>query len=146
MSKLSLFSSITLLLVITLSCNKIERFEKKLSGTWNIKTLEFTNPNGLSYFYPAKGSISYIDSETPGQGTYTSNYYYIIGEDTVYVNENGSYGFNYEGTEFYDIIRENGAESDTLKKARVLVITTSDLRTEMTEVHGRKSFVLTKVD
>lgn len=128
------------------SCNKASRFERKLNSKWKITSFEYTNPNGLSYFYPAEGYLEFEEGNETGKGIYTSDYYYIIGSDTLFVQESGSYEFNYDGTEFYDIIRTQGSTTDTIEKARILILTKKDLRTEMTEVNGRKSFVLEKMD
>lgn len=137
-------SKLLILSILLLSsCSKFKKLEKRLAGTWNIESLEFTNPNGLSYFYKAVGTLSYTPN-SESKGSFVFNYTYYPGTDTVEVYESGYYDFHYGDTEFYDVIRIMGQSSDTIEKARVLLLTNTDLRTEMNEVNGRRSFVLKK--
>lgn len=137
-------SKLLILSILLLSsCSKFKKLEKRLAGTWDIESLEFTNPNGLSYFYKAVGTLSYTPN-SESTGSFVFNYTYYPGTDTVEVYESGNYDFHYGDTEFYDVIRIMGQTSDTIEKARVLLLTNTDLRTEMNEVSGRRSFVLKK--
>lgn len=125
------------------SCSKFKKLEKRIGGTWSIESLEFTNPNGLSHFYTAEGTLSYTPN-SESTGSFVFNYTYYPSGDTIEVYESGNYDFHYGDTEFYDLIRIMGQTSDTIEKARVLLLTKTDLRTEMNEPNGRRSFVLKK--
>ncbi len=142
-STLKTTSLIILMLSVLSSCNKDRKFEKELSGQWTIESYEFTNPNGLSYYYPAEGGITF-NKETENSGTYTLDYTYVSGTDTIHESESGEYNFNYDDTEHYDMYRTKNGISDTLKNARIILITKTDLRTEMGEVSGRRTFVFNK--
>lgn len=138
------FLALFILPIFLMGCSKYNKLEKELNGDWSIVTFEFTNPNGLSYYYPAVGNLTY-EAQTETEGTFLFNYKYFNGIDTIVVYESGKYAFNYGNTEFYDLYRSTGATTyDTIKKARVILLTKTDLRTEMTEFNGRRAFVLEK--
>lgn len=143
LNMIQLISPFALALILLSSCNKNVKFEKELSGDWTIESYEFTTPNGLSYYYPAEGIMTF-NNESENSGTYSLDYEYISGSDTIHESETGEYIFNYDDNEHYDMYRVKNGVSDTIKNARIILITKTDLRTEMGEVSGRRTFVFNK--
>ncbi len=131
------------LMLFVLGCNKVERFNKRLSGNWTIEQFQFTNQNGLSYYYPAEGEIIFTP-EDDTTGKYSLDYSYVVDGITIQNSESGRYVFAYGDQEFYDLYRTKNGIQDTIKNARVILLTKTDLRTEMTEFIGRRTFVFVK--
>lgn len=123
MNKLVLIIGIV---VVSLSCSKGRKAEKKLSGKWNIIQFQLTNGSGLSYYYDATGFIE-MSEFVNDSSELNVDLSYISDNDTLIKKFNGQWVQNEDG-EYYDILRQMGSVTDKIEKGRILLITKSDLK------------------
>lgn len=129
--------------VIVISCSKTEKTQNKLAGEWIVYEYKVTNLNGLTYFYPAEGTLSFkncsenicdyfIDITYDVQGTINSK------------NESGTLVLHEDG-EYYDLNRQNTNGSTTvLENGRIILLTSDDLKTQFGDEFGLHQFILEK--
>lgn len=141
--KVTKILSLLIVSLIVISCSKTKKTVNKLEGEWQVHEYKVTNSNGLTYFYPADGTITFKN--------FSENIcdYFI---DITYDNQGTTYSKNESGTlilhedgEYYDMNRINADESTTvLEDGRIVLLTSDDLKTHFGDEFGLHAFILEK--
>lgn len=134
---------ILLVLLVAVSCSKVNRTQKKLNGEWDIIGYKITKPSGLTYHYDPSGKANF-GSCTGSLCEYSIDMDYQDQGVTIDFSNNGNYEFVKEDGEYFDIYRDNGGNFDTIKDARIIMITRDDLLLEFGDLSGRHIFTMAK--
>lgn len=125
-------------------CSKVKKTKKELNGEWQVVSYKFTNLNGLSYFYSTQeNAVTFenCDSEFCGYSIFVE---YENQGDFDTLNFSGQYKFKDEKAEYFDMLVNNKPIIDTIKDARIILITKDDLMTEFNDDTGRHLLVMKK--
>lgn len=130
--------------MVLVSCSKVERTQKKLVGEWSIIGFKYTNASGITYNYDASGVGDFNNCDSP-PCAYSFDMNYTNNQGTsVNFNQGGNYAFVEDNGEYLDLYRTYGGTSDTLKNARIILITKDDLLFEFGDLNGRYIFTMAK--
>ena len=124
-----------------LSCDKVKKTQKTITGVWSIHQYKYTTATGLAYFYEAEGTMDFgsCDGELCNYGL--SMVYQNQGAQekiesgTIDLDENNSFvlhRLNTDGT------------SSLLDYGRIILLTKDDLKMEFKDESGLHEFVLLK--
>ena len=131
-----------LLIATSLGCNKVKRFEKKISGDWTIIAYTFQNVNGLFYNYPSSGTFSFGSCETE-YCNYNLQLSYSVNGIDVQKNNSGTYNI-LDDAEHIDLLRVDPTDNISIVPGRILHINSTQLETEFTDEYGNHYMVLEK--
>ncbi len=140
MNKWLLFLLVAGLLV---SCDKVKKTEKTVTGKWSVYQYQFTAPTGLVYYFESEGRMDFGSCG----GSLCD---YTIHID--YINQNGNPGQKYENgqIEFTDetsfLLHRNNPDGTvtTLTYGRILLMTKDDIVLHFTDEAGLHEFILQK--
>ncbi len=120
------------------SCDKYEKQQKRLNGTWQLSSYRFKNQQGLSYYPEASGSI-FFDNCDSTECAYSMSIEYTSPQITGSRVEAGKYSLNVEdGTLFLTPI-VNGTEQEQISNF-MSVLTRTDLKFQYTDDLGRSHY------
>ena len=124
-------------------CSKIEKTKKRLDGTWNAVSYQYTTNLGFSYFYDTEGIIEFenCDEDTC---SYSIDLNYSNSTDSGTKSEFGNYIFIDEEGEYFSLYRIGINGVDILDSGRIILITNSDLKIEYVDNIGRHIYTLEK--
>ena len=142
---MSKFLYIASIIVLATACSKVKKTKRKLTGEWTVLSYQFTNINGLSYFYEPSVSNFQFGNCPEKQCDYSFFMQYENQGSTVEFNQSGYYEFVENNGEYFELYRDNGIGGvDTLHKARIILITKDDLKAEFGDGNGRHVFIMQK--
>lgn len=133
------------LVLIIMGCSKEEKAMKRLDGEWTIIAYEYLNPSGLTYKYVAGGTMSFGDGGKSLRADYGIDMTYEGSSGSVDFIQEGIYAFTYGDPEFVDLYRSNTmGGTDTIEKARIIMLTKDDLLFQFLEGTGTYTFTCVK--
>ena len=132
------------MLVLLSACSKVKSTKKELDGEWEVISFKYTNFNGLSYYYPVISSSIYFEDCGSDKCPYGINIIYDNSGITDTIDIDGTYEFLDKKAEYYNLTVSNGAPSDTISDARIILITKDDLLTEFIYKNAMHTLVLKK--
>ena len=131
-------------MVLLSACSKVKQTKKQLAGDWEVVTYKYTNANGNSYYYDASTSVIYFDNCESDVCDYSMDIIYDNQGVIDTLSLSGSYQFSDKKGEYYDMTVDNSLQNDTIKDARIILITKDDLLTEYKYNDGLHTLVLKK--
>ena len=130
---------ISLLIVLCsasfMSCDKYEKRQKFMAGTWNLTSYKFKNQQGLSYFPEASGTL-FFENCDDSICAYSISLTYASPQITGTRNESGKYSMNESGDRLYFVPIVNGAEQARITNG-VTLLTRTDMELYYTDTLGR---------
>jgi type 1 fimbria pilin len=134
---------ILILLIASSACDKVKSTQKKLAGEWSIYEYKYINTNGLTYYYPASGVVSFSNC-SEGTCDYVIDMDYVIQGTTYQKNESGALILQ-DNSENFDLHRTNPDGSITiLLDGRIILINSNDLKIQFSDETGLHGFILEK--
>jgi hypothetical protein len=135
-----LFISLSALILV--SCSKIKKTQKQLSGEWNIYSYRIIGVDGLTDYYETEGTITF---EQLSDSTFSYNENFVSqfpsGANT-YLRE-GIGTFKEKNAEYFDLVITSPT-GFTYEDSRIILITNDDLKLEHNDANGKHIFVLQK--
>ena len=117
------------------SCDKYEKQQKRIKGTWQLTSYKFKNQQGLSYYPEASGSLFFENCDDT-LCAYSMSIEYASPQITGTRVEVGRYSLNEEGGQLYMIPIVNGIDQDRISNG-MSVLTRTDLKFQYTDDLGR---------
>lgn len=129
-------ASICSLLILGFSsCDKYEKTQKRLSGTWTLVSYKFKNQQGLSYFPEASGTI-FFDNCSDTVCAYSMSINYSSPQITGSRVEAGRYSMNDEFSTLFQTPIVGGVDQERISNFLSL-LTRTDLKFQFTDSLGR---------
>ena len=129
---------VTLVTVSFSSCDKYEKQQKRLHGTWNLISYRYKNQLGLSYYPEVSGSI-FFENCNDQVCAYSMSIAYSSPQITGTRVEAGKYRLNTEKGSLYFTPIVNGTEQDEIDNF-MSVLTRTDLKFQYTDDQGRSHY------
>lgn len=127
-------------MLVLASCDKVKQTQKHLDGDWTILEYEFIDHNGLHYFYPVEGTMTFGNS-TDNFCDYSLDMDYTYSGASTPKVESGRMEF--QDGEYFVMHRESPTVG-LIQYARVVVITNDDLKIIFTDEAGAHELILEK--
>lgn len=137
-SKLFIALFVTVVMFAFSSCDKYEKQQKFLHGTWELTSYRFKNQQGLSYYPESSGSIFFENCESD-VCAYSMSIDYSSPQITGTRVEAGKYSLNVEDGTLYFTPIENGIEQEQISNF-MSVLTRTDLKFQYTDDLGRSHY------
>ena len=139
-NKLCIFFTISTLLI---SCNKVKKLEKEITGEWSVLTYTYQNNQGFSFIYDADGTFLFENCKS-APCSYQLSLSYINNGTSYIKNEDGNYSVQNDA-EHYTLIRNNpDATTTTLDNGRVILVNKDQMKTFFQDEEGTHHFILQK--
>lgn len=129
---------VTVVMLALSSCDKYEKQQKFLHGTWELTSYRFKNQQGLSYYPESSGSIFFENCESD-VCAYSMSIDYSSPQITGTRMEAGKYSLNVEDGTLYFTPIENGIEQEQISNF-MSVLTRTDLKFQYTDDLGRSHY------
>lgn len=117
------------------SCDKYEKQQKRLNGTWQLTSYKFRNQQGLSYYPEASGSLFFENCDDT-ICAYSMSIEYSSPQITGTRVEAGKYSLIEEGGKLYMTPIVNGVDQDRISNGMSL-LTRTDLKFQYSDTLGR---------
>lgn len=131
-----LIAALTIAIVLGLSsCDKYEKQQKRIKGTWELVSYRFKNLQGLSYFPEASGTIFFENCDDT-ICAYSISLEYASPQITGTRVEAGKYSLEEEGGRLYLTPIVNGVDQNRISNGMTL-LTRTDLQFQYTDTLGR---------
>lgn len=117
------------------SCDKYEKQQKRINGTWQLTSYKFKNQQGLSYYPEASGSIFFENCDDT-ICAYSLSIEYSSPQITGTRVEAGKYSLNEEGGKLYLTPIIGGIDQNRISNGMSL-LTRTDLKFQYTDDLGR---------
>ena len=108
------------------SCDKYEKQQKRIKGTWQLTSYKFTNQQGLSYYPEASGSLFFENCDDT-ICAYSMSIEYSSPQITGSRVEAGKYSFSEEGGKLYLTPIIAGVDQERMSNGMTL-LTRTDLQ------------------
>lgn len=117
------------------SCDKYEKQQKRIKGTWQLTSYKFKNQQGLSYYPEASGAL-FFENCDDSICAYSMSIEYTSPQITGTRVEAGKYSLNKDGGKLYLTPIVNGVDQNRISNGMSL-LTKTDLVFQYTDSLGR---------
>lgn len=118
------------------ACSKDAKLNKKLDGKWETHSLKVVTSAGLSYFVEVSGTVLFEEDKGSNTGNYTMNVTYVFNNDTIQLNEVGTYTLSGD-----QLLRTYNNQKN---ESRVVYINKKDFELEIPNIQNQGYFFVLK--
>lgn len=130
-----IFLLVALLTLGLFACDKYEKQQKRLEGTWQLTSYKFKNQLGLSYYPEASGEM-FFENCNDTVCAYSLSIEYASPQITGTRVEAGKYSLKEDGGKLYLTPIVNGVDQERISNGMAL-LTRTDLQFHYTDDQGR---------